>query len=152
MLTLLGITLVMAGTAWLVAMKMRSRPGQRGQSLGELEVTCEVMAGELGWDLRDESQRELFLTGYREQVRTGNLPRSAEWDREVFGNQDGLERNLENARRASITLWYIMDQLECHKLQAALLEYIYRLYDACSKPTGGLRAELGPRTGLPRTG
>ena len=149
MLTIMGITLIAAGALWLALRHWQPGRKQRGLSLGDLEAACEVLGGELGWNLRNEGERELFLTGYREKVKRGWLPPSPEWEREIF-SQDDPGRSFENARRASITLWYIQGQMENTKLQAALLEYIYRLYVACRKPTRGLRDELGPRAGLPQ--
>ena len=155
MLTIMGATLVLAGAIWLARQRWRSSlhrsgPGRPRWNLADMEAACQVLGAEIGWDLGDESQRELFLTSYREKVRSRQLPTSPEWEREIFNAQDDLGRSFEHARRASITLWYLMGQMERPKLQAVLLEYLYRLYAACSKSTRGLQAELGPRTGLPQ--
>ena len=151
MLTIMGAAISAAGLIWPPTRNWQNGLRRRGWSLGELEATCEVLRKEIRWDLRNQAHRELFLKSYREKVRNGGIPHSPEWERQVF-DQDDLGRSFENARRASITLWYIMGQLECSKLQAALLEYLYRLYVACRKSTRGLRAELGPRAGLPQAG
>ena len=152
MLTIMGIALIGAGIVWLLTNWRGRQADRRGWSLGELEATCDLLGDEIGWDLRDRSQRELFLTSYQQKVRSSQLPPSAEWEREIFDRQHSLGQDLEDTRRTGITLWYLLGELECPKLQAALLEYLYRLYLAWHKPTQGLREELGFRAGLPSTG
>ena len=147
-LAIIGIALVATGVTWLTLPRQGGRQ-EPGRGLSELMATCDFLGQQVGWRLDSQESQELFLTSYREKVRTQQLPESPEWSRRVFDEGRPLGPEAERARRVGITLWYLLGAHGQRKLQQAVGEYIYRLYDGDRRSTRGLRAELGPRPGLP---
>ena len=115
MLTAAGILCILFLVAWWAMRRMNGEPPQKSWNLGYLRGFCIGLGRQLGWNLKDEIQQELFLHEYRQRVWVGDLPDSPEWRREVFKEDETRGAEFEKCRMLGIAMWYLWGEMGGHE-------------------------------------